>query len=66
MVKRTISNELKTSLHFLISILENGSQITPEGINALLEVKRGNKRVIKEHLKAIYNIIGKALKELEK
>lgn len=60
-----MSDELQTSIHFLDLILQNDGNITAEGLAELFEIKNGNKKVILKHLKAIHNIIGRAIKELE-
>lgn len=60
-----MSNEVDVAINFLISILNNQDNYTPEGISELYEIRNGNKKVILEHLQAIYNIVGRAIRELE-
>ena len=54
------------AIHFLRLILKNDGEYTSEGLSELYEVENGNKKVILEHLKAIYNIIGRGIQEIEK
>lgn len=60
-----MSNELQISIHFLELILQNGENCTAQGLSELFEIKNGNKKIILEHLKAVSNIINRAIKELE-
>lgn len=60
-----MSKELELSIHFLDLILGNNGKATAEGMCELFEIQQGNKEVIKQHLKAITNIMSKALEELE-
>lgn len=60
-----MSDELQISIHFLELILQNNGNITENGLFDLFEIKNGNKKVILKHLKAIHNILGRAIKELE-
>lgn len=57
---------VEISKKFVCSILSNGEEPTINGIAEILEIKRGNKELLLEHLKAITNIMNKAIKELEK
>ena len=54
------------SIHFLRLILMNGGEYTSDGLSDLYEIENGNKKVILEHLKAIYSIIGQGIQEIEK
>lgn len=60
-----MSDELQLSIHFLECILQNNKNFTVGGLTDLYEIKHGNKKVILEHLKAVSNIINRAIKELE-
>lgn len=51
---------VEVAINFVRSILSQNYNI--ESINALYEIKRGNKDVILEHLVAINEIIGEAIK----
>lgn len=56
---------VKIAISFIIKILQNNDNPTSDAIYDLLEVQSGNKKVIIEHIKAIRNIMDKALEELE-
>lgn len=58
-----MNKEIAISL--IIKILQNNGNPTSEAIYDLLEIQSGNKKVIIEHIKAIKNIMNKALEELE-
>lgn len=60
-----MSEYVKIAISFIIKILQNSDNPTSEAIYDLLEVQSGNKKVIIEHIKAIRNIMDKALEELE-
>lgn len=60
-----MSEYVKIAISFIIKILQNNDNPTSESIYDLLEVQSGNKKVIIEHIKAIRNIMDKALEELE-
>lgn len=51
---------VEVAINFVRSILSQNVNI--ESINALYEIKHGNKDVILEHLVAINKIIGEAIK----
>lgn len=61
-----MSNEVDVAIHFLECILGNKGEPTINAIADLYEIHNGNKKVILEHLQAIYNIIGHAIQEIEK
>lgn len=50
---------------FLELILQNGENYTADGLLELFEIKNGNKKIILKHLKAITNIMSRAINELE-
>ena len=52
--------------NFVYTILSNNGDATADGVAEMFEIKSGNKEVLLEHLKAISNIISKAIEELEK
>lgn len=58
-----MSKEVLLSVQFICDILKNNP--TPEGISALYEIQSGNKIYLLKHLKAITNIMNRAIKELE-
>lgn len=58
-----MSDYVKTAIGFIELII--GNEPTPLGISELFEIHNGNKKVILEHLKAINNILSKAIEELE-
>lgn len=60
-----MSEYVKVAISLIIKILQNNDNPTSEAIYDLLEVQSGNKKVIIEHIKAIKNIMNKALEELE-
>ena len=49
----------------VIKILSNHQEPTPEGLYELLEIQSGSKEVLLKHMKAINNILSKAIEELE-
>lgn len=49
----------------ITKILSNHQEPTAEGIYELLEIKSGSKDVLLKHMKAINNILSKAIEELE-
>ena len=68
-VKNTkpISNEyVDCAKTFVNTILNNNGDITLEGLRDIYEIQNGNKDVLVEHIKAIRNIMNKALEELER
>ena len=60
-----MSKDLQIAIHFLDLILSNNGEATAAGVSELFEIHAGNKKVIKKHLKAITNIMNRALEELE-
>ena len=60
-----MSEYVKIAISFIIKILQNNGNLTSEALYDLLEIQSGNKKVIIEHIKAIRNIMNKALEELE-
>ena len=60
-----MSKDLQIAIHFLDLILANGGEMTPAAVAELFEIHTGNKKVIKKHLKAIINIMKRAVKDLE-
>lgn len=56
----------KIAKKFIITILSNDGNATMEGLNDMYEIQNGNKDVLIEHIKAIRNIMNKALEELGK
>lgn len=53
-----------TAINFMQAILSYGEP-SPQGISELYEIKRGNKKVILVHLKAINNITSRAIGIIE-
>lgn len=60
-----MSEYVKTAISLVIKILQNNDNPTNEGLHEIFEIQRGNKKIIIEHIKAIRDIMDKALKELE-
>lgn len=60
-----MSEYVKTAISLVIKILQNNDNPTSEGLYEIFEIQRGNKKIIIEHIKAIKNIMDKALEELE-
>lgn len=60
-----MSKELQISINMLQKILDSGDNTTIEAFNDIYEISNGNKKIILQHLKAVYNIFGVAIKELE-
>lgn len=58
-----MSEYVKTAIGFIELII--GNEPTALGISELFEIHQGNKKVILEHLKAINDIISRAIEELE-
>ena len=55
---------VESAKSIILSVLQDGIP-TIDVINSVYEIKNGNKGELKEHIKAIKNIMSKALKELE-
>ena len=49
----------------VIKILSNHQEPTPEGLYELFEIQSGSTDVLLKHMKAIDNILSKAIEELE-
>ena len=60
-----MSEYVKIAISLVIKILQNNDNPTNEGLHEIFEIQRGNKKIIIEHMKAIRDIMDKALKELE-
>lgn len=62
------SRELALSKSFVMSILSDNStdKMTFEAMNDYLEIQAGDNKLLLEHLKAIANIMNKAIVELER
>lgn len=60
-----MSEYVKTAISFIIKILQNNDNPVSEALYELYEIQSGNKKIIIEHIKAIRNIMNKALEELE-
>ena len=61
-----MSEHVKVAISLIIKILQNNDNPTSEALYELYEIQKGNKKVIIEHIKAIRNIMDKALEELER
>ena len=59
-----MNNYVEISKRFVIAILNQNINI--ESINELYEINSGNTELLLKHLKAITNIMNKAIKELER
>lgn len=60
-----MSEYVKVAISLIIKILQNNGNLTSEALYDLYEIQNGNKKVIIKHIKAIKNIMNKALEELE-
>ena len=60
-----MSRYVELSKHFVEVILNNHTEPTTEGLAEILEIKSGNEELLIEHLKAITDIMNKAINELE-
>ena len=60
-----MSEYVKTAISLVIKILQNNDNPASEGLYEIFDIQRGNKKIIIEHIKAIKNIMDKALEELE-
>lgn len=60
-----MSEYVKTAISLVIKILQNNDNPTSKGLYEIFDIQRGNKKIIIEHIKAIKNIMDKALEELE-
>lgn len=56
-------SELEVATNFVITILSRNVNI--DSANELFKIRSGNKEVLKEHMKAIRDILNKAISELE-
>ena len=56
---------VESAKYIILSVLKSGIT-TIDSINSIYEIQNGNKGELKEHIKAIKNIMSKALKILEK
>ena len=59
-----MNNYVEISKRFVIAILNQNINI--ESVNELYEINSGNTKLLLKHLKAITNIMNKAIKELER
>lgn len=59
-----MSKELIISKDIIIAYL--GHTLKATNINEIYDIQSGNKEVLYEHIKALYNIFGKAKDDLEK
>lgn len=60
-----MSDVVKVAKSIIISILANNDNPTADGMYEIFQIQSGNKEILIEHIKAIRNIMDKALKELE-
>lgn len=61
-----MSEYVKTAISLVIKILQNNDNPTSEGLYEIFDIQRGNKKIIVKHIKAIRDIMDKALEELER
>lgn len=59
-----MGREIEVSKDIIVKYLT--SSLTAQGINELLEIQNGSKELLYEHIKALYDIFGKAKDDLEK
>ena len=55
---------VESAKSIILSVLQDGI-LTIDVINSIYEIKNGNKEELKEHIKAIKNIMSKALEILK-
>lgn len=55
---------VESAKSIILSVLQDGIP-TIDVINSIYEIQNGNKEELKEHIKAIKNIIDKALNDIE-
>lgn len=60
-----MSEVVKVAKSFVIKILANNDNPTADGMYEIFQIQSGDKELLIEHIKAIRNIMDKALKELE-
>lgn len=60
-----MSDYVYVARDMIIKILSNHEEPTAEGIYELLEIQSGSKEALLKHMKAINNILSKAIEELE-
>lgn len=63
---KIMNKELKIATDMICKILNNYNEPTFEGFREIFDIRKGNKELLLKHLKAIYNIFGKAIEQLEK
>lgn len=63
--KPTSNKYVDCAKTFVNTILQNNGNVTFEGLSDIYEIQKGNKDVLIEHIRAIRNIMNKALEELE-
>lgn len=56
---------VESAKYIILSVLKSGIP-TIDNIDSIYEIQNGNKEEFKEHIKAIKNIMSKALEILEK
>lgn len=61
-----MSKELKVATDMICKILSNYNEPTFEGFREIYDIRKGDKELLLNHLRAIYNIFGKAIEQLEK
>lgn len=61
-----MSEYVKTAVSLVIKILQNDRNPTSDALYEIFKIQNGNKKIIIEHIKAIKNIMNKALEELER
>ena len=60
-----MSDYVYVARDMVIKILSNHEEPTAEGIYDLFEIQSGSKDLLLKHMKAINNILSKAIEELE-
>lgn len=60
-----MNKDVILSAKFICDILKNSSTPTRKSLFDLYEIQSGNKKLLLKHLKAITNIMNRAIKELE-
>ena len=57
--------ELDVAKSFVMKILSNNGEPTPDGVYDMFEINRGNNEVLLQHLEAIISIINKAIEQIK-
>ena len=62
-MNKTKERIIEVATNFIVSILKQN--LNADSLNAIYEIKQGNKEMLLEHLKAIDSIVGNAIEIIE-